>query len=138
MRTNTVTIGETTYTIGKLSCGQVDEIIFANFEIKQERTQIVAVIQGTKRAVRDRICPAIAASLNNASQGNAKWFLNGWTKPDIATTWSTPEDIFTDIDYSEMVQLYEEVTALSELKTKVEKGKAPQGEETAVGAPASS
>jgi hypothetical protein len=141
MRTKDVTIGEETYKIGKLSCGQVDEIIFSAFEIKENQTQIVAVVQGGKRAVRSRICPAIAASLNNATQGNAKWYLAGWENHRdaeslvffdggfeemvkhrdaaqlVADQFLTPDDVFSDFGYEEMVKLYEEICILSGLRT---------------------
>ena len=140
MRMAPVLIGDTEYSIGRLSCGQVDEIIFAKFEIQQERTQIVAVVQGTKRAVRDRICPAIAAALNNAREGDAKWYLSSWAnpRPEAEGKWWTPEDVFSDLEYGEMVKVYDAVAALSGLMVKVEKGPSKPGEDQAADTPAAS
>jgi len=120
MRTKDVVVGDQTYKIGKLSCGQVDEIVFSAFEIKENQTQIVGVVQGGKRAVRTRICPAIAASLNNGTLGNAKWYLGGWEDHRDATEdhqFLTPDDVFNDFGYEEMVKLYEEICILSGLRT---------------------
>lgn len=138
MRTKDVTIGEVTYRIGKLSCGQVDEIIFAAFEISEDRSQITAIAKGTKVAMRKRMCPAIAAAFNNAREGSARWFLHGWDNPspEAAGQWWTGDDASVDLDYGEMVQLYEAVASLSGLRASVEKGKAkPEGEDQAVAEP---
>lgn len=144
MRTKKVTVGEENYVVGKLSCGQVDEIVFAEFEIRADRTQIVTVVSGSKRAVRTRLCPVIAASMNNVTMGSAEWFLDGWDKPasfpvlDPPAKWWTGDAVFTELGYDEMVQLYEAVAVLSGLKVTSEKEKAkakPAGESPAADAP---
>jgi hypothetical protein len=143
MKTQAVKVNDEEYVIGKLSCGQVDEIIFANFEMRQDAKdprQVIAVVQGGKRAVRGQICPAIAASLNNAIQGDAKWYLNGWTNPDDRglSKWWTPDDVFSELDYHEMNLLYAEVAKLSGLRSEAKNEVQKPGGETADDSPASS
>jgi hypothetical protein len=143
MKTVAVTVNDEEYVLGKLSCGQVDEIIFANFEMRQDAKdpREVVAVAGGKRAVRSQMCPAIAASLNNAIQGDAKWYLNGWTNPDSRglTKWWIGDDVFTELDYHELNVLYAELAKLSGLRTATKNEAAkPAGGETADDSPASS
>jgi hypothetical protein len=131
MKTKEVEVNGTKYLIAQLSTGQVDEIVFANVDVKQEGSEITATIQGTRRVVREKICPAIAASLNNAFMGNGKWFYDAtkrWTDPRSedekqtkdAPRWWTPADVDGETIYSEAMDLYAEVTTLSQLRSSVE------------------
>jgi hypothetical protein len=148
MRTKEVTVNEVAYPLTSLSCVQVDEIIFANVDLKQDGATVTAVVQGTKRTIRDRVCPAIAASLNNAVAinhrtglpGDAQWFLraNRWDAPDgiAEEKWATPESV-SELLYDESMRLYGEIMILTGLRATAEVTKRaevkvqPEGEETA-------
>jgi hypothetical protein len=78
--------------------------------------------------------------LNNATEGNAKWYLAGWgdPKPEPDRRWWTADDVFVDLEYPEMIKAYDAVCALSGLTVKVEKGQAKPGEELAADTPVAS
>jgi hypothetical protein len=140
-RTKKVTIEERDYDLTSLSAIQVDEIVFANVNLQEEGGVVKAVLQGSQKTIRDRVAPAIAASLNNSQQGNAKWFLrpDPWAMPQgiPSDAWSTPDDM-TELMYPEAMQLYSEVMILTGLRGGAEatrkRGSDSPGEETAVSA----
>jgi hypothetical protein len=137
-RTKTIKIDDVEYILSSLSNIQVDEIIFANIELREENQVVTAVVQGSKRIIRDRVCPAIAASLNNVYTGDAKWFLrpDPWKLPDghDPKLWATPEIVGSgDLLYGDTMQLYGEVMLLTGLRggAEVKRRTETPGEETA-------
>jgi hypothetical protein len=133
MRTSELEFDGQKYKFGKLTSGQVDELVFANFDIKQEDGKIVATAVGGKRALRNQMCPVIAAAFNNAIAGDGKWFFDGWEKPASVEgeAWYTARDVFGTLDYDDTVRAYNEISELSGLRSQVKKA-SPSGEGKAV------
>jgi hypothetical protein len=141
MKVKPVTVNDQEYKISPLSVGQVDEIIFAGVEANPGDKEISAVVQGSKRFIRARVCPVIAASLNNVVAGNGNWFADAdpWKVPEgkDVSAWWTPERVFGELLYEETMKLYNEIAALSGLRSNVEVAKTNRpklGEEEAVSA----
>jgi hypothetical protein len=140
MRTKEVECEGQKYLFGKLTSGQVDELIFAIGEMRKEEGKIIASVTGGKRMLRTQICPVIAAAFNNAIAGDGKWFFDGWDRPaDLKpeATWYSAKDVFGTLDFSDTIRVYNEITRFSALTSEVKKA-APSGEGEAVDTTATS
>lgn len=103
MKIKDVSIGEVKFKIASLTVDQYEAMIGDGVTVKG------------KEFIRQHMCPVVAASLENAAQGNGKWFT------DQSTTEAIPQWTATrvgyELDFGELELLYNEIVKFSGLKT---------------------
>lgn len=75
-RKKEVTVLDQTIMIGELSVDQVDDLVLGDAPI-QQGGETKAEMVGSRHAVREKMAPVVAASLRNAEEGNANWYVKG-------------------------------------------------------------
>lgn len=106
MKTKEVPIGEHTYKIGSLIVDQYEAFIGDGITVKG------------KEFIKTHMVPVVAASLENAVQGNGKWF----TEAPVNFERKWPEsEVRAQLDFGELDQLYSSIIELSGLKTSLAK-----------------
>lgn len=144
MRVKEVTVEGSKFKISSLSVDQVTALVFTQDETEGTNGQLTATAKGTRNFVKDRACPIVAASLNNAIMGDAEWFSkhgfedkrsdmpSGAPVSAIKPVWWTGDSIAAKLDWAEVIGLHSEISRFTGLMAAVttEKagGKDSQGE----------
>lgn len=103
MKIKEVEVGEQKYKIGSLTVDQYEQFIGDGVHV-----------QGNKEFIRSHMVPVVAASLENAAQGNGEWFAA--PSPNFQRAW--PEShLRAHLDFDELQRLYTALIELSGLKT---------------------
>lgn len=105
MKTKEVPIGEHTYKIGSLTVDQYEAFIGDQITVKG------------KEFIKTHMVPVVAASLENAAQGDGKWFV---AEGNFERKWPESE-VRSQLDFGELDQLYSAIIELSGLKTSLAK-----------------
>lgn len=104
MKVKEVEIGDQKYRIGSLTVDQYEQFIGDGISTKG------------KEFIRQHMVPVVAASLENAAQGNGKWFVQPSANGSPKRTWAE-EDVSAQLDFGELDKLYSAIIELSGLKT---------------------
>jgi hypothetical protein len=135
-RTTEVTVLEQKVKIGELSVDQVDDMILSRGE--ETEGEVRTELKGNAHFVKERMAPVVAASLRNADEGNADWYVKGKMDWDDIAVPSAPGSVARKVwnparasrlGFPMVTGLYEEISKYSGLRTiKVEEEKSIPGE----------